>query len=58
LPYDKTEVTQSIEVKEAAPPIPWWIFALLGGVGGIFIIGGVILYEEDRKRRLWELMKR
>jgi hypothetical protein len=51
LPYNKAEATQSIEVTEVAPPIPWWLIALIAGFGGIALIGGVIWIEEERKRR-------
>jgi hypothetical protein len=50
LPYNKVEATQSIEVTEVVPPIPWWLIALIAGFGGIALIGGVIYYEEVRKR--------
>jgi hypothetical protein len=52
---DKREY--SIKAEEVVAP-PWWLLALVAGVGGIAVIGGIIWYEEDRKRRLWELAKK
>jgi hypothetical protein len=39
------EYTATAYYKEAAI-FPWWLIALIAGFSGIFIIGGVILYEE------------
>jgi hypothetical protein len=52
LPYNGASNSKSIEVSAPPTPIPWWILALLAGVGGVVAVGGVVWYEEERKRRL------
>ena len=49
MPYAASEASRSLEVIEV-PTVPWWILALLAAVVGISIIGGVIVYEEERKK--------
>ena len=51
MPHAAAKASRSLEVIEV-PTVPWWILALLAAVVGISIIGGVIVYEEERKRRL------
>jgi hypothetical protein len=49
LPYAAAEATHPIEVTEAVP-IPWWVLAVIGGVIGIALIGGVIYVDMQRKK--------
>jgi len=51
LPQAKVEATRSIEITEVVPPI-WWLLALVTGIGGIAVIGGVMYMEEERRRKL------
>jgi len=52
VPYASKEEATTVEVQVPKPPIPWWLLALAAGVGGIALIGGVITYEEMRRREL------
>jgi len=58
VPYASKEEAATVEVQVPTPPLPWWLLALIAGVGGIALIGGLITYEEERKRRMLLLARR